>query len=432
MPQSNDYLESRSEPVREIIGREPNWIIRWGITVVFLTVAFLLLGSWIIQYPEILSTRITITTLNPPIKVVSRSSGKITSFFVRENDSVAMGQPLALLENTARYEDVARLGEQLEEFQEFLLEPEAYLDRSWNKNADLGGLQPAYTDFLRDYFNFAAFAEDDAFLQRSKAIETQIRSYQNLNGKLEAQVSILTRELALAEKTFQKNQRLREQDLISEDDLSDLEARYLQKKFALEQAQSNILQNRIELENLRRERLQVEQTQRDDRRQRLIDAQSSYKTLVSELSSWQQRYLLVSPARGRISFFKFWSDNQYVQEGEEVMTVVPELNPLVGKISIPQRGSGKVTPGQTVNIKFDSYPHREYGMVRGVVNSISPVARQEGYLVNVSIPEGLTTHYGKELEFKYQMEGTADIVTRNMRLIERIFNQFRYLITSST
>lgn len=432
MPLRNDYLESRSQPVREIIGREPNWIVRWGITVVFITVGFLLLATWIIKYPEIITTRITITTSNPPIKVVSRTSGKIVSFFVGENDTVDAGQTLALLENTARYEDIGALARRLEEFQGFMLEPLAYLELSWNKNAALGDLQPAYTHFLRDFFNFTAFAGEDSYRQRMAAISAQIRNYRKLNQKLESQVQILNRELELALKTYQKNQRLRERDLISEDDLASVESQFLQKKFGLERAESSIIENQIQLEHLRRELLEIQQRERDDQRQLLIDAQSSYKTLVSELSSWEQLYLLKSPARGRISFFKFWSDNQYVREGEEVMTVVPELNPLVGRISIPQRGSGKVVRGQTVNIKLDSYPHREYGMVKGVVDSISPVARQEGYLINVSLPEGLTTHYGKALEFKYQMQGTAVIVTRDMRLIERIFNQFRYLITSST
>jgi hypothetical protein len=48
-------FEIRSEEVQEIISHMPNWIVRWGITVIFASLVVLLSISWFIKYPDILT-----------------------------------------------------------------------------------------------------------------------------------------------------------------------------------------------------------------------------------------------------------------------------------------------------------------------------------------------------------------------------------------
>jgi len=42
--------------------------------------------------------------------------------------------------------------------------------------------------------------------------------------------------------------------------------------------------------------------------------------------------------------------------------------------------------------------------------------------------EGLRTTYKKDLDYRPEMSGSAQIITEDLRLIERIFNQFRALV----
>ena len=58
--------------------------------------------------------------------------------------------------------------------------------------------------------------------------------------------------------------------------------------------------------------------------------------------------------------------------------------------------------------------------------------QDDRYLVNVDLPDGLTTTFDKTLEFKQEMDGTARIITRDLRLIQRFFHEFRYLFGSSS
>ncbi len=76
-------IEFRSEPVQEILGSVPSWIIRWGTTLFFTIIILLLLGSWLFRYPEVVpNLDIEVMTAEPPAYVVASSTGKIEDFFI--------------------------------------------------------------------------------------------------------------------------------------------------------------------------------------------------------------------------------------------------------------------------------------------------------------------------------------------------------------
>ena len=47
---------------------------------------------------------------------------------------------------------------------------------------------------------------------------------------------------------------------------------------------------------------------------------------------------------------------------------------------------------------------------------------------NISLLDKLITSYNKEIEFKQEMRGTAEIITEDLRLIQRFFYQFNKII----
>jgi HlyD family secretion protein len=112
-----------------------------------------------------------------------------------------------------------------------------------------------------------------------------------------------------------------------------------------------------------------------------------------------------------------------------VFVIVPETTRRLGRVPVTAGGVGKVSKGQTVRIKFDDFPYKEFGMVNGTVEAVSLVARQGQHMVTVSVPSPLVTHYGKTLPFKQEMTGAAAIITEDRRLIGRLFNEFHRLTT---
>jgi len=90
---------------------------------------------------------------------------------------------------------------------------------------------------------------------------------------------------------------------------------------------------------------------------------------------------------------------------------------------LPIAGSGKVEIGQVVNIKLDGFPYQEYGMIKGTVKALGAVPREGNYDLLIDLPDGMTTTYKKDLRFQQNMEGLAEIITKDRTLLERIFEQ---------
>ena len=68
---TKDNLNLRSEEVQEILGRPPRWIVRVGISIIFVVVAGLFVGSYFLKHPDILPAPITVTTENLPAGVMA-------------------------------------------------------------------------------------------------------------------------------------------------------------------------------------------------------------------------------------------------------------------------------------------------------------------------------------------------------------------------
>jgi HlyD family secretion protein len=173
--------------------------------------------------------------------------------------------------------------------------------------------------------------------------------------------------------------------------------------------------------------LELQQTERES------VLQQNYRTgaeqLMNAIHGWELNYCLTAPIDGKVTFTKYWSENQYVQAGETVCTVVPsEKESLIGKALLPIQRSGKVQEGQRVIIRFANFPDQEFGVVNGTVKSISLVPTENNYQVEIALPEGLMTNYRKTLPVSYEMKASADIVTEDLRLIERFFMPLKRVI----
>jgi hypothetical protein len=58
----NSIIMSHSQEVEDILSKTPNWITRWGITIIILVIAFIILISNFIIFPDYLSTKATISS----------------------------------------------------------------------------------------------------------------------------------------------------------------------------------------------------------------------------------------------------------------------------------------------------------------------------------------------------------------------------------
>jgi hypothetical protein len=67
-------------------------------------------------------------------------------------------------------------------------------------------------------------------------------------------------------------------------------------------------------------------------------------------------------------------------------------------------------------------------MLIGKIQNISLTPDKDGnLLIDVTLPQKLETTYHKSIPFQQEMSGTAEIITQDLRLIERLLYQFKDL-----
>ena len=66
--------------------------------------------------------------------------------------------------------------------------------------------------------------------------------------------------------------------------------------------------------------------------------------------------------------------------------------------------------------------------MRSCQPSKSRVASDNFYSLEVELPDGLVTSYKKKLEFTPEMQGTAEIITEDIRLLERFFKPIKSIL----
>jgi hypothetical protein len=109
-----------------------------------------------------------------------------------------------------------------------------------------------------------------------------------------------------------------------------------------------------------------------------------------------------------------------------VVTVdVNDSTAITGLVRLEQNITGKVKVGQQVTIKFVTYPYLEFGVAKGIVTKVSSVPTSNYYSIEVGLPEKLISTYGKKFEFQHELIGTAEIITEDQSLLERILHPLK-------
>lgn len=426
----HEWRDRHSEEVHEILTYIPHWIIRWGMMVIFFSVAMLLVMSWIIKYPDVVKGRVTITSSSSPANIVARTGGAL-KLFVADKTMVEGGEVFAYVKNPARYEHVLTLKSELANFGRKMNSEQAMKNHRFSASLDLGELQGDYNVLVANLKrNKNTVNKSGQNLERKQFIAQQAAEYQSMNNQLERQLSMMEREHQQAVDLYtHRYQPLFRSGAISLVELEKHEKAIFDKLKEVERVKSSVNQNNSQIITLNK------QAQELDFEVEVVEVDNSdaihvaYTKLLSQIAIWEQSYLLKAPIGGQLNYIKFNKDNMYIKSEEEVANVVPTAaTQMFGELLVPTYGSGKVNKGQKVLIDLDSYFKKEFGLVVGEVQSVASINTNDAYKVNVSLPNGLLTTAEKELTFKHGMEGNAEIITKDIRLLHRIFHEFRVLL----
>ena len=424
MPEHND-IELRSEEVQDILTRVPHWMIRWGNIVVLLVLFSMMLGAYFINYPDIVTTQVIITTQNPPEKLVARTSGKIAEILVADRTEVQSKTALAIIENTANYSDVLRLKKCVDSVS---LHKEQFNFPFENFSAmQLGEIQNAFTLFEKDYIAYDLNRELQPYSVEKTAQGLETNQLKERFLLTQQQYQISQNELQLKKKELERFKKLYDKGVIATQEWESKNLDFLQSEKNVRNISTQLSQMRSAINDLKRNSGTTKINESKDNINLLRNVLQSFTQLKKAINDWELQYVLQSSIKGEVSFMQIWVENQTINAGDQVFTVVPtDSKNYIAKVKAPAQNSGKIKVNQNVNIRLANYPDREFGIIKGKIKSISLTPDKEGnLLIDVSLPNGIATSYDKKIIFHQEMSGTADIITEDLRLIERLLYQFR-------
>ncbi|GAA3956253.1 HlyD family efflux transporter periplasmic adaptor subunit [Chitinophaga oryziterrae] len=292
MPQ---FIDHHSGEIQDIIGRIPSWVARRGTTVIACLVLLLLLGAWLIRYPDVVRLPLT---LSPSVNIIAQSNGRVTA--IKNNQLVKEQEIVGIIDNPAKTADIQYLQQLVTR-----IDTSTYLPQiNCPDNLQAGMLQGDYKGLLR-----------------------AIHDSRNV----------------------------------------------------IEAAQK----------------------------------------LKSGIAVWEKQYVLKAPVSGKLLYVK---SSPVVTAGEPVFVILPEIQTDEITLKLPLQNADRVKVGQSVIIKLRQYPFMEYGMLQANVENISSFALDSNYIVQLKLKNGFVSTKNKILEQRPGSTGTADIITSDKSILQRIFN----------
>lgn len=402
--------------MQSMLGNNPGFWVRNGILMLTLIVAGVLALSWFVEYPDIVSAPVSLSSKQPPIRVLAPGGGQLAVLSVRDKDSVAQHQVLAILESGASVAAVQAADTMIGQLQALHYATDISKLNIPEISA-LGPLQPTWSALLNDLQTLRIRLSEDIVFQQIKSIQDEIQETESLIASLQRQSAILQEDFALATKNLERQRQMNREGLLSAQDLEKTESAYLQQKQTLEGFSSNIGTQKVRIRQLETRRSELNHGRLQELNTYWERIREKAQNMRGALDQWALSYVIKAPISGRVSFVAPLVNRQFVQREQVLFAIVPGRNATtpenIAYAKLPVANAGKVAVGQAVKIWLDAYPFQEYGALEGSVSAMSEVPAESYYLVEIRLPDELRTTSKFVLPPKPELSGSARIITKN-------------------
>lgn len=414
----------RSEEIQDIIDRMPTGWTHYVTVFVVLFVSVMLALGCLIKYPDTVAGEVIITSGEAPVRLLAAGTGRL-HLLRYDGDSVDIGDIVAYIDDGAVLADVLKLDSMLSlDCEDSVAELPALL---------LGSLSSAYDALMTAWYSLNQLKSTKTYSIMRRNLDEQQKLNQSMAESQEHQLSLNTAEFRTARSRIGKDSLLNIEGAISDEEMERKRSSLSAQEIQLIGQRSNLLSTQTGISQNRIEHARIDINESEELRRATENLKVRKSELRSILQQWKERNLLTASIRGKIEYLGFWRENEFVEAGQTLFSILPPLGRVYGEAHVTTAGFGKVEVGLRANVKLKNYPYDEYGLVSGRVERVSHLTQVmqttqgavETYLVIVSFPEGLMTNFGLHLDSGYESRGTVEIITRPKRLIERLFDNLK-------
>src|SRR5690606_7376455 len=286
MPENLREIELRSESVQEIMNNPPSWIIRWGITIVFIILLIIVFISFFVKYPDFITSQVIITTQNPPEKIEARTNGKLEHVLVQNQQNVHSGDILAYLQTSADYSDIQKL---LEITDTLKVNSDSFdFPIRQTRLLALGEIETNYIQFEKAYTDYILQIKLQPYSIDKVAGNQTISEINSRLKSLETQKKIEKTKLEVEANNFKRTQNLYEQGVISASELEIRRLQFLQAQQNYQNIDLSISQLYESKSNAQKGIHGADINQKQDETTLFVNVLQTYDDLKRALRDWEQ------------------------------------------------------------------------------------------------------------------------------------------------
>jgi len=414
-------IELKSEVLNEVLSAPPSWLTRSGNTLFFFIIFLLISICYFIKYPDEIVGEVSVQGSNPPVEFQNQVYGKLASLSVKDQDQVKKGQIIAQFDTKVNPKHIVLMRNFIQDL-DSLGKYELTVTEEL-KQLEVSALQQNWNNLLAYVSEFNELTNSDLLNKKIEALKTEISQRKRLQTIADQKLKLIQKELGFQKVQLETAQRLFDKNAISKDELLREQKAEVQLFHQFQGQREAIVQGEIQLSNLEKTLTEVSFDTKQQI-QKLEAAISSAKSgMQIQLEEWSKNTAWVAPFNGKILFNKQLHLHSFYKPTEASIVIVPQKSKYSGVISISNLGAGKVIKGQKVIIELVDFPKNDFGIIEGKVTSITSIAKDNKYEILVQLPASLKTSYNKELPAKAILKGSAKIITKDKRLLERFFEK---------
>ncbi len=414
-------LTRGDEFTEAMLGRPPRWM-RGSVYLGFGLLIFGLSAAYFLTVDRKVSAMGSVRPQGDLLCVQSDLEGRLLRVHVDEGQAVEQGDSLFEIDGAPRQEDLKKTrqrkslaSQRLEALQR---SRQALLRRQESERLqDRIGLRLSESDL-------------EIALQKRQEAQATLRDCQA--------------ETALAKEEWNRALELGT-GLVPEEEIRAKETRWLLAQGAAERAQvaEQIAARQIaraqDARELASHRIDQALHDRDrelaDLEERILALEDEHRTLgVQEerLLRELEELVLRAPASGTLVWIEKSLEGTIVKSGDTMARIAPRNAPWVLEAFLSNRDAGHLREilGRPATVKMDAFPHRDFGVVHGRLESISPDAVSHprlgtAYRLEVLLHDPVKEPGIRMKHLQLGMTGTAELVKNRTRALALLFGHAR-------
>lgn len=364
---------------------------------------------------------------NDRTKVIqSLETARINRIFVSDGQSIKAGEVLIELDTTSSGADRERLQGDLQAAELQIAQNQALL--TFLSGKKLPKLSPidsiSAEDLAAAQSQLTGQAEE--YSAKRQRIEAELARREAELGSLQQGIRKLEQILPITRQRVQDLKALVDQNFIArhgylereqvrieqEADLATQKSQLKEAQAALQEARSQIQELTASTRRATLDQLAQAQQQAAGLRQEYLKADSRNKLMQ-----------LTSPVDGTVQQLAIHTVGGVVTPAQALMVIVPRDNPLEVEAMIENKDIGFVKPGQTAEIKIETFQYTKYGTLDATLSSISHDAINDEkrgliYSSRVKMHQSSLMIDGTEVRLSPGMAVSVEIKTGKRRVIE--------------